>query len=168
MQTKSQAFKNVNNICVVKDNKFPWENPSSLQYSHPSVVRSTFGTAVDKYIHQNMHDNCGHTGDGTETVGSSNSTRRLASSLGGDGGHGSESSDNRMNINSINQTLPATIITNKTTTTTNAAHCVPYDSFSYVAIPGTDAVDIEKDKDNDKAKLTHHAHSMMPLIPSVS
>ena len=56
-----------------------------------------------------------------------------------------------------------------TTTHPNAGHghCIPYDSFSYVASPGTHDVDIENDKDNEKAKLTHRAHAMMPLIPSV-
>ena len=152
----------MNTTCVVVDNKFPWENPSSLQYSHPSVVRATFGAAVDKYIHQNMHDNCGNA---VGTVGGS-STRRLTSSSFGDGNNGSISSDSRIQINTTHQTLPATILADKTTTS-NAAHCVPYDSFGYVSIPGTVDVDIEKDKDNDKAKLTHRAHSMMPLIPSV-
>ena len=56
-----------------------------------------------------------------------------------------------------------------TTTHPNAGygHCIPYDSFSYVASPGTHDVDIENDKDNEKAKLIHRAHAMMPLIPSV-
>jgi hypothetical protein len=154
----------------VVDNKFPWENPSSLQYSHPSVVRATFGAAVDKYIHQNMHDNCGHIVDGTKTivVGRNGTRRRLATTslLDNNGNNSSIIISGSNNDSRLSMNLPDTTVA-VTTTHSNAGHCVPYDSFSYVASPGIKDVDIENDKDNEQAKLTHHAHAMMPLIPSV-
>ena len=163
-----------------------------------------------------MHDHCGsgsgngNTTDGIGAVGN-NTTRRLSSLFGGASKSvlnnipsqhqpqhipsqhthtthpgTADTTGNDTKISVINHTEPTTTIDTTTTTTTVGARCVPFHSFSYVASPGNQDVDIEKDNENDKDKdkekdnekdkdkekdkaiNAHRSHAtMMPLIPSV-
>lgn len=49
-KNRSEAVANVRQRCTLNNNNYPWENPSSLQFSHPTVIQDTLGPAIDQYI----------------------------------------------------------------------------------------------------------------------
>lgn len=53
-QNLPEAIRNVESKCII-DNPYPWENPLSLQFAYPAVIRDSMGPAVDKFIDETTH-----------------------------------------------------------------------------------------------------------------
>jgi hypothetical protein len=143
----SEAIENVQSRCVLK-NPYPWENPASLQFMNPSVVREAMVPAMDKFLDEAIHSCQG--GNLTLYMDLVNNNAASAASA----------------ANATNATLPGACIRYTSLGYVSSA------SAGVIDIEGNSTQKHVTHGHDKPFPSPHHAHPyhtmMLPLVPSVA